>query len=54
MTNDHIGKNIIQMMPNFTSLESVKNIVCVGQIKNKIEQKTVPMCILKIAKNNEA
>ena len=43
MTNsiDHIVKNIIQMGPNFISLESVKNIACVDQKTNKFEQKEV-------------
>jgi hypothetical protein len=39
--NEHIVKNIIQMGPNFVSLESVKNIACVGQRTNKFEQKEV-------------
>jgi hypothetical protein len=38
---DHIVKNIIQMGPNFISLESVKNIACVGQKGKKLEQKEV-------------
>ncbi len=43
MTNsiNHIVKNIIQMGPNFISLESVKNIACVGQKTNKFEQEEV-------------
>ncbi len=38
---DHIVKNVIQMRPNFISLESVKNIACVGEATNKFEQKEV-------------
>ena len=34
-----IVKNILQMVPNFTSLKSVKNIAYVGQKRNKFEQK---------------
>ena len=43
MTNsiNHIVKNIIQTKPNFISLESVKNIACVGQTTNQFEQKEV-------------
>jgi hypothetical protein len=42
MTNsiDHIVKSVIQMGPNFTSPESVKNIACIGQHTNKFEQQT--------------
>jgi hypothetical protein len=38
---DLIMKNTIQMSPNFISLESVKNIVCVGQERKKFKQKDV-------------
>ena len=38
---DHIVNNILQMGPNFTSLESVKNIACIGQKINKFELKEV-------------
>ena len=39
MTNsiDRIVKNVIQIGPDFTSLESVKNIACVDQKTNKFE-----------------
>lgn len=47
---DHIVKNIIQMGPNFISLESVKNFPSVGQKINKIGQKEVPYDLRTTAK----
>jgi len=45
MTNliDHTANNIIEMEPSFVSLESVKNIKCVGQNINKVGQKRSPI-----------
>jgi hypothetical protein len=44
MTNsiDHIVKSRIQMEPDFISMESVKNTVCVGQETKKFEQGKSP------------
>lgn len=39
--NDHIVKNIIKLGPNSVSLESIKNIACVGQNTNKFEQNEI-------------
>ena len=41
MTNtiDRNMKNTLEIDPNFISLKSQDNIVCIGQWKNKFEQK---------------
>lgn len=40
MTNaiDHFLANIIHKKPNFISLQSVKSITCVGQIRKNFEE----------------
>jgi len=38
---DHIVKNIIQVGRDFIPLESVKEIVCVGQKINKLEKRSL-------------
>ena len=48
-------KNIIQMRPNFISMELVKNIACVGEATNKFEQKGIPhRSYSKLLKKHEA
>ena len=38
-TIDRIMKNTLEIDPNFISLKSQENIVCIGQWKKKIEKK---------------
>ena len=40
-STNHIAKNIIQMGPNFLSLEAVESSACVGHKTNKFEQKKI-------------